>query len=133
MGLTLGHLLFAFNMLVVIISTLALISVNRYCTRTDDIKLPLAPKATYGLHQMLIPPLRSMQLLIWCFDLAVFLYYLWNLPLFDKLRACLPFYQQSADDSSEHKAVKKDKSGYLLNILFNVLSKGLALAICISC
>ena len=118
MKLTWLALLSVYNSAVLAISLCALLATEHFCTHADDITLPLAPKATGELHKVFIPPMKNMQIFVFCFDLGVALYYLYQWPIWDSLKAKFPYFQY------ESKVVDKpDCSSLLLNILFVFLSK----------
>lgn len=66
-----------------------------------------------------------MQMLVFFFDLTAMLYYIFQWPIWDSAKAKFPFF--SADLKTIEKA---DCSNFVLMLIFIILSKGMALAIC---
>ena len=122
---------------VLLLSILALHFVSDFTHQIDGLILPDSPKALNDLKKVFCPPMKSMQTLVFSFDLILALYYVFQWPLLDGLKRRFPFF--SADLKTIEKA---DCSNLLLMIIFYLLSKvsnsnvllfnlqGLALAIC---
>merc|ERR1712127_1039924 len=91
--------------------------------------LPGVPKATGDLHKVFLPPLTRMQNFVFFFDTVYAPYFVYQLPLWDRLKAKFPFFQY------ESKVVEEpDCASLLLHVLLVLLSKGLALIIvCLRC
>ena len=72
-----------------------------------------------------------MQLLVLCYDSAAALYYLYQLPIWDAWKNTLQI--KLIYENKDLKQSNADCSSVLLSIMLIMLSKGLALFICIFC
>lgn len=106
-----------YNFAVFGLSLVTFILTNSFVNKTQAITLPLAPKATAELHDVLLPPMEAMQALVLIFDGLVALYYVFQWPVWDGLKARF-------STQYETKVMEKpDCSSLVLNVLFVFLSK----------
>ena len=69
--------------------------------------------------------MRSMQLLVFSFDLVMMIYYIFTFPIWDSCKKHMPLFQ------TDLKTIEKaDCSNLMLMIIFVLLSKGMGLGIC---
>jgi len=104
--------------LVLIMSCVALSDVLNFTENVSNIVLPQSPKALNDLQNVFSPPMKSMQLLVFFFDLTVMLYYIFQWPVWDSAKQKFPFF--SADLKTIEKA---DCSNFVLMLIFIILSK----------
>ena len=107
-----------YNAVVLVISILALSFTLAFVTKTDKIFLPEAPKATQDLQKVFIPPIYRMQWFVFAFDALVMIYYIYQWPVWDCVKAKFPFFQYEAKTSE-----KADCTNLLLTIMFDLISK----------
>ncbi len=108
----------SFNLLVFGLSLASTLIVVNFVSSTESLKLKSAPKALLNLQEIFLPPLINLQMFVIAFDTLVALYYLYNFPLWDKIKAKFVYFQY------ETKPVEKqDCSNLFLQTLFILLSK----------
>jgi hypothetical protein len=61
---------------VLLVSVLALHFVLTFTDTVTNLVLPESPKALNDLQRVFCPPMRSMQILVFCFDLILAFYYM---------------------------------------------------------
>ena len=99
-------------------SSIALHYVLTFTDEIDHLILPESPKALNDLKKVFCPPMKSMQTLVFSFDLILVFYYMFQWPILDGLKRRFPFF------SSDLKTIEKaDCSNLLLMIIFYLLSK----------
>ncbi len=100
-----------------IISLLALVATSTFAEECNLIYLLGAPKATRDLHKVFIPPMQRMQTFVFLYDTMCLIYYILQMPMWDKIKAKFPYFQY------ETKPEKPDFSSYLLHLMLVLLSK----------
>jgi len=75
-----------YNLLVLAISTGALVVLVGYVKETYDLSINSSPKAMLNLKEILLPPLLNLQIFIFIFDAFVALYYIYNWPVWDRFK-----------------------------------------------
>jgi hypothetical protein len=113
-----------FNLLVLALSTYALVNTVTFTSTTESLKFQSAPKALLNLQEIFLPPLVNLQVFVLVFDALVGLYYMYQCPCLDKVKQRFVYYQY------ESKPVEKQEcSNLFIQTLFILLTKGLALGI----
>ena len=107
-----------YNIVVFLVSFLALIVALKFVHQTNAILVPEAPKATQDLQKVFIPPIYRMQWFVFSFDFLVMLYYIYQWPVWDCVKNKFPFFQYEAKTSE-----KADCTNLLLTIMFDLISK----------
>jgi hypothetical protein len=108
----------SFNLLVLALSLTTLSIVLSFVTSTESLKLTSAPKAMLNLQEIFLPPLINLQVFVFVFDLLVAAYYVYNFPVWDKIKSRFVYFQY------ESKPVERqDCSNLFLQTLFIILSK----------
>jgi hypothetical protein len=107
-----------FNLFVLALSIAAFSIVKDFVSSTKDLKLPSSPKALVNIQEIFLPPLTNLQLFCFLFDLCVAIYYIYNWPLWDRVKSKFVYYQYEAKPVE-----KQDCSNLFLTTLFIILSK----------
>ena len=108
----------SFNLLVLGLSLTTLSLVLSFVSSTESLTLASAPKALLNLQEIFLPPLINLQVFVFVFDLLVAVYYIYNFPVWDKIKARFVYFQY------ESKPVERqDCSNLFLQTLFILLSK----------
>ena len=107
-----------YNAVVFIISVFALLFALSFVDQVNSTTLPEAPKATQDLQKVFIPPIYRMQWFVFSFDALVLLYYIYQWPVWDCIKAKFPFFQYEAKTSE-----KADCTNLLLTVMFDLISK----------
>ena len=107
-----------YNAVVFIISVFALLFALSFVDQVNSTTLPEAPKATQDLQKVFIPPIYRMQWFVFSFDALVLLYYIYQWPVWDCIKAKFPFFQYEAKTSE-----KADCTNLLLTVMFDMISK----------
>ena len=81
-----------------IVSLIALILTLSFVNDVSNTYLEDAPKATLSLHKVFLPPMRSMQIFVFIFDLLIALYYVYQMPFWDFVKQKFPFFQYDSKD-----------------------------------
>ena len=82
----------SFNLLVFGISVAALIVVLGFVSSTQSLKLTSAPKALLNLQEIFLPPLINLQVFVISFDALVALYYVYNFPMWDRIKSRFVYF-----------------------------------------
>ncbi len=83
----------SFNLLVFGISLASTLIVVNFVVSTETLKLKSAPKALLNLQEIFLPPLINLQAFVIVFDSLVALYYMYNFPVWDKIKSNFVYFQ----------------------------------------
>jgi len=90
MEIKLFYVLTLFSFLTVIISGMTLLITNRYQNEVLSTALPGAPEATAKLTGLYLPPMVKMQVFVFVFDILILMYYVYQNPIWDNIKANIP-------------------------------------------
>ncbi|CDW78560.1 UNKNOWN [Stylonychia lemnae] len=107
-----------YNLIVLTLSVLNFCLVCKFISNTEALSIKSSPKALTNLQEIFLPPMLKLQSFVLLFDLFVGIYYIYQWPLWDKIKSKFVYYQYEA-----RTAEKQDCSNLFLSILFILLSK----------
>ena len=107
-----------YNLIVLALSITAFSLVGNFVKGTETLQLPSSPKALINLQEIFLPPLTNLQVFVFLFDLCVALYFVYQWPVWDKIKAKFVYYQYEAQPVE-----KQDFSNLFLTTMFIILSK----------
>lgn len=82
----------SFNLLVFILSLINLTLVVTFVSKTQSLYLETSPKALVNLQEIYLPPLVNLQTFVFVFDSLVALYYVYQFPIWDKIKQRFVYY-----------------------------------------
>ena len=81
-----------FNIFVLSLSIIAFSIVTNFVSSTKDLVVPSSPKALINLQEIFLPPLTNLQLFVFLFDTFVALYYVYQWPVWDRIKNKFVYY-----------------------------------------